>query len=123
MNTADIPETLPRRKRKSIERVRTVSRLLDEAFRIPGTQFRVGLDPILGLLPVGGDLASALISLYIALEGYRMDVPRHVLARMLANVAIDTFGGSVPVLGSVFDAAWKANRKNRALLERHVERY
>ncbi|EFW92977.1 hypothetical protein ZOD2009_06459 [Haladaptatus paucihalophilus DX253] len=123
MNTADIPETLPRRKRKSIERVRTVSRLLDEAFRIPGTQFRVGLDPILGLLPVGGDLASALISLYIALEGYRMDVPRHVLARMLANVAIDTFGGSVPVLGSVFDAAWKANRKNRALIERHVERY
>lgn len=123
MNTADIPETLPRHKRKSIERVRTVSRLLDEAFRIPGTQFRVGLDPILGLLPVGGDLASALISLYIALEGYRMDVPRHVLARMLANVAIDTFAGSVPVLGSIFDAAWKANRKNRSLLERHVERY
>ncbi|WP_423746245.1 DUF4112 domain-containing protein (plasmid) [Haladaptatus sp. SPP-AMP-3] len=123
MNTADIPETLPHHKRKSIERVRTVSRLLDEAFRIPGTQFRVGLDPILGLLPVGGDLASALISLYVAFEGYRMDVPRHVLARMLANVAIDTFAGSVPVLGSIFDAAWKANRKNRSLLERHVERY
>ncbi len=52
-----------------------------------------------------------------------MEVPRHVLARMLANVAIDTFGGSVPVLGSIFDATWKANRKNRSLLERHIDRY
>lgn len=123
MNPADFPEELPRDKRKSMQRVRKVSHLLDEAFRVPGTQFRVGLDPILGLLPVGGDLASALISLYIAFEGYRMEVPRHVLARMLANVAIDTFGGSVPVLGSIFDATWKANRKNRSLLERHIDRY
>ena len=123
MEHAELPENLPRYKRKSIERVRTVSDLLDEAFRVPGTDFRIGIDPILGLLPVGGDAVSAVISLYIALEGYRMDVPRHVLARMLANVAIDTFGGSVPVLGSVFDAAWKANRKNRELLEKHVTNY
>jgi hypothetical protein len=123
MKPANFPEDLPHHKRQSMQRVRKVSHLLDEAFRIPGTQFRVGLDPILGLLPVGGDLASALISLYIAFEGYRMEVPRHVLARMLANVAIDTFVGSVPVLGSIFDATWKANRKNRSLLERHIDRY
>ena len=123
MKPAEFPEGLPRHKRKSMQRVRKVSHLLDEAFRIPGTNFRVGLDPILGLLPVGGDLASALISLYIAFEAYRMEVPRHVLARMLANIAIDTFGGSVPVLGSIFDATWKANRKNRSLLERHIDRY
>ncbi|MGA9402634.1 DUF4112 domain-containing protein [Haladaptatus sp.] len=123
MKHADLPENLPRYKRKSIERVRTVSDLLDEAFRVPGTNFRVGIDPILGLLPVGGDAASAIISLYIALEGYRLDVPRHVLARMLANVAIDAFGGAVPVLGSVFDATWKANRKNRELLEKHVSNH
>lgn len=123
MNNRELPENLPRHKRKAITRVRTVSGILDEAFRVPGTNFRVGLDPILGLLPVGGDLASALISLYIAVEGYRMDVPRHVLVRMLANVAIDTFGGSVPVLGSLFDATWKANRKNRNLLEKHVADY
>jgi len=123
MKPADFPEELPRHKRESMQRVRKVSHLLDEAFRIPGTDFRVGLDPILGLLPVGGDLASALISLYIAFEAYRMEVPRHVLARMLTNVAIDTFGGSVPVLGSIFDATWKANRKNRSLLERHIDRY
>ncbi len=120
MKHADSPENLPRYKRKSMQRVRRVSNLLDEAFRVPGTNFRIGIDPILGLLPVGGDVASALISLYITLEGYRMGVPRHVLARMLVNVAIDTFGGSVPVLGSVFDATWKANRKNRKLLEKHV---
>ncbi|KZN26162.1 hypothetical protein A4G99_22175 [Haladaptatus sp. R4] len=123
MKHADLPENLPRYKRKSIERVRTVSDLLDEAFRVPGTNFRVGIDPILGLLPVGGDAASAIISLYIALEGYRMDVPRHVLGRMLANIAIDAFGGAVPVLGSVFDATWKANRKNRELLEKHVSNH
>ncbi|MCO8246342.1 MULTISPECIES: DUF4112 domain-containing protein [unclassified Haladaptatus] len=123
MKHADLPENLPRYKRKSIERVRTVSDLLDEAFRVPGTNFRVGIDPILGLLPVGGDAASAIISLYIALEGYRLEVPRHVLARMLVNVAIDTFGGAVPVLGSVFDATWKANRKNRELLEKHVSNH
>lgn len=123
MKHADLPENLPPYKRKSIERVRTVSDLLDEAFRVPGTNFRIGIDPILGLLPVGGDAASAIISLYIALEGYRMDVPRHVLGRMLANIAIDAFGGAVPVLGSVFDATWKANRKNRELLEKHVSNH
>ncbi len=121
MDYADIPEGVSRSKHRSMERVRTVSNLLDEAFRVPGTEFRIGIDPILGLLPVGGDAASAVISLYIVLEGYLMDVPRRTLARMLTNVFIDFFGGSVPVLGSLFDAGWKANKRNRELLEKHVE--
>ncbi|WP_227356898.1 DUF4112 domain-containing protein [Haladaptatus salinisoli] len=123
VDVSDLPDDLPRNKRRSMRRVRTVSRLLDEAFRVPGTNFRFGLDPVLGLLPVGGDAASALISLYIVVEAYLMDVPRHVLARMVANVLVDALGGSVPILGSLFDATWKANRRNRELLEKHVERY
>ncbi|WP_227377029.1 DUF4112 domain-containing protein [Haladaptatus halobius] len=120
---SDLPADLPRNKRRSMRRVRMVSNLLDEAFRVPGTNFRFGLDPVLGILPVGGDAAGALISLYIVGEAYLMDVPRHVLARMIMNVAIDAFGGSIPILGSLFDATWKANRRNRELLEKHVERY
>ncbi|GAA0231584.1 hypothetical protein GCM10009000_053620 [Halobacterium noricense] len=100
--------------------MRKLSTLLDEAFRVPGTNFRFGLDPVMGLLPVGGDVASALISLYIVLEGYMMGVPRHTLVRMLVNILIDTFGGSVPLLGSLFDAGWKANVRNRKLLEKHI---
>ncbi|SIR80584.1 protein of unknown function [Haladaptatus litoreus] len=111
---------VPRNKRGSIRRVRKLSNLLDEAFRVPGTNFRFGLDPVMGILPVGGDVASALISLYIVFEGYLMGVPRHTLARMLMNILIDTFGGSVPLLGSLFDAGWKANVRNRKLLEKHV---
>ncbi|WP_435157120.1 DUF4112 domain-containing protein [Haladaptatus sp. DFWS20] len=117
---ATIPDDVPQNKRSSIQRVRTVSNLLDEAICVPGTNFRFGLDPILGLLPVGGDVASAVISLYIVFEGVLMGVPRQTLARMLVNVLIDTFGGSVPILGSLFDAGWKANERNRKLLEKHV---
>lgn len=120
---SDLPDDLPRNKRRSMQRVRTVSNLLDEAFRVPGTNFRFGLDPVLSIIPVGGDAAAALISLYIVVEAYLMDVPRHVLARMMANIIIDTFGGSVPILGSLFDATWKANRRNRELFENHVERF
>ncbi|WP_266080259.1 DUF4112 domain-containing protein [Haladaptatus caseinilyticus] len=120
MEHLDIPDDVSNDRRRSIQRVRTVSHLLDEAVRIPGTNFRFGLDPVLGLLPVGGDLASAMISLYIVFEGYLMDVPRRTLARMLTNVLIDTFGGAVPVLGSLFDAGWKANKRNRKLLEKHL---
>ena len=104
-----------------MKRVRAVSNLLDDAFRVPGTDFRIGLDPIMGILPVGGDVASAVISLYIVLEGYLMDAPPETLARMLVNILIDVFGGSVPVLGSLFDAGFKANERNRKILEKHVE--
>ncbi|WP_458207652.1 DUF4112 domain-containing protein [Haladaptatus sp. NG-SE-30] len=120
---SDFPDELPLSKRRSMKRVRAVSNLLDEAFRIPSTNYRIGLDPILGLLPVGGDAAAAVISLYVVLEAYLMDVPRHVLARMVMNILVDTLGGVIPILGSVFDAAWKANSRNLELLERHVEQY
>ncbi|GAB6862236.1 DUF4112 domain-containing protein [Haloplanus litoreus] len=98
--------------RAAVRRMRFVARVLDHSVRIPGTSFRVGLDPLLGLLPVTGDLVSGALSLYVVLEAARLGVPYGTLIRMLANVAVDVVGGSVPVIGDLFDAAWKANTRN-----------
>ncbi|NUB92492.1 DUF4112 domain-containing protein [Haloterrigena sp. SYSU A558-1] len=96
----------------AISRMRTVARALDEGFRLPGTNFRFGLDPIVGILPGAGDTATALVSLYIVAESARMGVSQSTLLRMLANIAVDTIGGSVPILGVLFDAFWKSNKWN-----------
>jgi hypothetical protein len=99
---------------------RVLARLLDNAIPIPGTSWRIGLDPIVGLIPGIGDLISATISGYIILEAARAQVPTLTLAKMLGNVGLDTLFGAVPAFGDVFDAAWKSNTKNVALLERHL---
>jgi hypothetical protein len=101
-------------------RVRAVARLLDNAIAIPGTSWRFGLDAIVGLVPVVGDMIGGALSAYIILEAARAEVPTITLVRMLVNVGIDTLAGSVPALGDLFDAAWKANVKNARLLERHL---
>ena len=101
--------------------VRVIARLLDNAIPIPGTSWKIGLDPIVGLIPGVGDLVSAVLSGYIILEAARADVPTLTLAKMLGNVGVDTLFGAVPALGDVFDAAWKSNTRNVALLERHLE--
>jgi hypothetical protein len=101
-------------------RVRVLARLLDSSITIPGTNLKFGLDPIIGLIPGIGDLMGAVMSGYIILEAVRADVPNVTLVRMLVNVGIDTLLGAVPALGDVFDAAWKSNTMNVALLERHV---
>jgi len=104
----------------TLQRVRTVARLLDEAVRIPGTEFRIGLDPVLSVLPVAGDAVGAVLSLYPVMEGYRLGVPKRPLAAMLGLIAVDAVVGSVPVLGTVVDALWKANEWNCRLIERHL---
>jgi hypothetical protein len=101
---------------------RAVARLLDEAVRIPGTNIRVGLDPLLGLVPGLGDVAGASLAGYTILTAARLGAPRWVILRMLGNVAFDTLVGTVPLLGDLFDAGWKANSRNVALLERYLER-
>lgn len=106
-----------RRPARKLDSARAVARLLDRSFRVPGTSFRFGLDPLLGLLPVGGDVVAALGSGYILYVAWRNGAPGSMIGRMLGNVAVDTVVGSVPVLGDLFDAGWKANARNVAMLE------
>jgi hypothetical protein len=100
-----------------MERVRAVSRLLDEAIELPVVNYKIGLDPILGILPAGGDAIAAAISLYIVAEGARMGASQDTVMKMLFNVLVDTVIGSIPIIGTLFDAVWKANERNVALLE------
>jgi len=110
--------TIPRTPQ--LERLRAMSRLLDSAFAIPGTQYRFGLDALIGLVPGLGDAVSAVFSGYIILQASRLGAPKSVVTRMIANVALDTLVGWIPVLGDLFDVAWKSNLRNMALLETHL---
>ena len=104
-----------------IERLRQLAHLLDDRFRIPGTPYRIGLDGLIGLVPGLGDAVTTLLSLYIVLEARRLGLPLTKLGRMGLNVGVDAVLGAVPVLGDLFDVAWKANRRNVALLLDHLD--
>jgi hypothetical protein len=95
-----------------MERLDRLSWLLDSVWRIPGTQIRFGADAVMGLLPGIGDVAGAALSLYIVNEARRMNLPKSVIVRMLGNIGLDTVVGAVPIAGSVFDVAYRANRRN-----------
>lgn len=101
---------------RAVRRLQWLANLLDAAVRVPGTRFRVGIDPILGLIPGVGDAASTLCSLYILYEAVRLNRPRPVLAKMTVNIALDALIGAVPVLGDLFDFAFKANQRNLRLM-------
>ncbi len=105
-----------------VERLKLLTRLLDNAFQIPGTQFRIGLDAIVGIIPGIGDAIGAVFSAFIVFQAARLGVSRATLARMMGNVVLDTVIGEIPLLGDLFDAGWKANTKNMALLEAHLDR-
>lgn len=107
--------------RAAVERAKRVGHLMDEAVEVPGTNYRIGLDPILGILPVSGDAAAALVSLYIVFEGYRIGVPLRTMLGMLLFVGLDFLVGSIPVIGPLFDATIKANKRNARRLESHLE--
>jgi hypothetical protein len=106
----------------AVARIEAVSRLMDDLFVIPGTKVRVGLDSVIGLVPIVGDLISQAISSYIIWEARRLGVSRFTMSRMIANSAIDTVFGIVPVVGDAFDVAFRANRKNLSLLKGHLEK-
>jgi hypothetical protein len=108
------------RHERALELLRRWARLFDAAFRIPGTEFRFGLDPLIGLLPGIGDLATPLLTIFILWQAARMRVPKVVLIRMVLNAIIDAGVGAVPILGDAFDFAWRSNEWNMALLERHA---
>ena len=104
----------------SLPQLRRFAFWLDAGIAVPGTALRVGLDPVLGLVPGLGDAAGALLAAWILVEAIRLGAPRATLARIASNIAIDALIGAVPLLGDVFDVVWKANLKNVALLERHA---
>ncbi|MBE9043535.1 DUF4112 domain-containing protein [Pleurocapsales cyanobacterium LEGE 10410] len=113
--------SIPAKQVAKVNRLRRISRLLDNAIPLPGTKIRFGLDPILGLLPGGGDTITGGISAYIVVEAARMGLPRDVLYKMVGNILLDSFAGTIPVVGDLFDVGWKANIKNIELLEKHLD--
>jgi len=112
---------MTREPNESLRRVRVVATVLDDAIRIPGTNIRFGLDPVIGLVPGLGDLLGGAASAYIILEAARAGASASILVRMAANVGIDTLIGALPVIGDLFDFAWKSNARNVRLLARHVD--
>lgn len=108
-------------ERARLERVRSLARLLDSSIPIPGTGRTIGLDPLIGLIPGVGDLAGAALSGWILLEAAGLGASKATLLRMAANVALEAAVGTVPLLGDLFDAGWKANVRNVRLLNRQME--
>ncbi|MEL6581877.1 MAG: DUF4112 domain-containing protein [Cyanobacteria bacterium J06621_12] len=107
-------------KLKNLKRIRQLAHLLDTAIAIPGTKIRFGLDPILGLIPGGGDLIAAAISAYMIYLAARSGLERSEIIKMIKNVAIETAVGSVPIAGDIFDIYFKANMRNLEILENHL---
>ncbi|WP_277555378.1 DUF4112 domain-containing protein [Halobaculum limi] len=115
--TMDLPDSAAE---PALRRLQTVARVMDEAVRVPGTDIRVGLDPVLGVLPGAGDAVAAGVSLYIVAEAANLGVPLTTIVRMLGNVAADVALGSIPVVGPLFDVVIKANAWNVAHIEEFV---
>lgn len=113
MNTAERLVTL--------NRIRRLSRLMDTAIRIPGINFRIGLDPIIGLIPGAGDIISTAFSAYIIYLATQFQLPGAAVQRMIFNIALEAVLGSVPLIGDFFDAYYKSNVRNLALLEKHLQ--
>ena len=106
---------------KNLKGVEEIARLMDAKFKVPGTNFRFGLDPILGLLPVVGDATSLAISGGLVLYMIKYGASRKVAIMMLINILLDATIGSIPVLGAIFDFFFKANTRNIKLLKEHYE--
>lgn len=109
-------------REERLARLETLATIMDAAIVIPGTNIRIGADALIGLFPGIGDLVSAGVSGLIILEARRMGAPRRLIARMVGNVAIDALAGAVPLVGDLFDVAFRANLRNTQLLRRHFER-
>jgi len=105
----------------TLNRIRKLSRLMDTAIGIPGTKFRIGLDPIIGLVPGAGDIVDTAFSAYLIYLATRFNIPQKTLGKMIYNIGLEAVVGSVPLVGDIFDAFYKSNMRNLALLEAHLE--
>jgi hypothetical protein len=101
-------------------RIAGVTRILDDLVEIPGTRQRIGVDAVVGLIPGAGDLVSAAVGGWIILEATRFKLPRVVVVRMVVNTVADLLFGAVPILGDLFDVAFRSNRANLELFRRHA---
>ena len=108
------------RGRRSLEQLRTITMLFDQAFRVPGTRWRFGLDALIGLVPGLGDIAGALVAMYAMNVARKLNTPPVVRLHMLSNIALDALVGIVPLVGDLFDFAFKAQTRNLALLDAWV---
>lgn len=104
-----------------MKKLEKLASILDDAFVVPGLGWRFGIDGIIGLIPGFGDLAGMFMSFYFMYCGARMKVSKVVLTRMAANILIETVVGAIPIIGDLFDFAWKANRRNLRLIERSLQ--
>jgi hypothetical protein len=117
------PEIIPPRRRRltpviTDEQLEHLASLLDDVFRVPGTNIRFGLDPLIGLVPALGDFITGAMSFLIIYGAWQRGLPKVTMTRMFVNIAIDTLGGIVPIVGDAFDVYWKSNRMNYNLLMR-----
>ena len=110
------------RRDSSVARLDALATLMDAAFVLPGTNVRMGLNGLIGLVPVAGDIIGGAISTYIVWEARQLGAPGWLIARMMLNVAIETGIGAVPLLGDMFDILFRANLRNMALLKQHIAR-
>ena len=105
----------------SLQRLDSLSRLLDIAFLVPGTNIRFGVEAILRIVPGVGAAAASALSCWVIYEAYCLGIPRLLLARMIGNVVVEGMAGAVPVAGDLFDVGWRANRRNVKLLREYFE--
>ncbi len=103
-------------------RLEALSRLLDNAFRVPGTNLRFGFDAVLGLIPGIGDVLTNFVSVYLVLEARRLGVAGWDIARMIGNIVVDVAVSSIPLAGDVFDVFWRANDRNMSIVRNHLAR-
>ncbi len=112
----------PLTREQRFARIEALSKLLDVAFILPGTNIRYGIDGLIGLVPIVGDLLTTAISLWIVREARALGAPKHVVARMLGNVALDGVVGLVPFAGDAFDVMFRANMRNMRILKRWMDK-
>ena len=104
-------------KEEKLIRLKRLSERLDNTFTIPGTKYKIGIEALIGAVPIIGDLIGGILASYIMYSGMKMGAPPRIIARMAVNIAIDFAIGSIPIIGDLFDLVWKANKKNVELIE------
>lgn len=107
---------------RELSRLRTLSKLLDSAFVVPFINFRIGLDAIVGIIPGIGDSLMMMPSAYIVYQGYKLGLPKEKLVQMIGNITIEFLVGVFPIFGDLFDAAFRSNLRNVAIIEKHIQK-